>query len=122
MKVGPDGSIERHKAHLVAQGYTHKYGLDYDETFSPVVRTESVRTVMALAAKNNLLLHQMDVTTAFLNGILEEEVYMKQPEGFVGKGKEHLVCKLNKSSYSLKQSPRCWNANQHVTPTSTRQN
>ena len=80
VKVGPDSSIERYKARLVAQGYLQKYGLDYDETFSPVVRTESVRTVIALAAKNNLLLHQMDVTTAFLNGILEEEMYMKQPE------------------------------------------
>jgi len=78
-----------------------------------VVRTESVRTVIALAAKNNLLLHQMDVTTAFLNGTLEEEVYMKQPAGFVTKGKEHLVCKLNKSIYGLKQSPRCWNAALH---------
>ena len=64
MKVGPDGSIERHKARLVAQGYSQKYGLDYDETFSAVVRTESARTVIALEAKNNLLLHQMEATTA----------------------------------------------------------
>ena len=132
VKVGPDGSIERHKARLVVQGYSQKYGLDYDETFSPVVRTESVRTVIVLA-KNNLLLQQMDVTTAFLNGILEEEVYMKQPEGFVEKGKEHLVCKLNKNIYGLKHSPRCWMqflmttcvklgfVNQQVTPASTRQ-
>ena len=81
----------------------------YDETFSPVVRTESVHSMIALAAKDNLLLHQMDVTTAFLNGTLEEEVYMKQPEGFATKGKEHLVCTLKKSIYGLKQSPRCWN-------------
>jgi hypothetical protein len=109
-KVGADGSVERYKARLVAQGYSQQYGLDYDETFSPVVRGESVRTVIAMAAKNNLVLHQMDVTTAFLNGTLKEEVYMKQPEGFVTKGKEHLVCKLKKSIYGLKQSPRCWNA------------
>ena len=83
--------------------------MDYDETFCPVVRAESVRTVIALAAMKNLVLHQMDVTTAFLNGTLEEEVYMKQPEGFVRKGEEHLVCKLKKSIYGLKQSPRCWN-------------
>ena len=108
-KVSPDGTIDRHKARLVAQGYSQKYGLDYDETFCPVVRTESVRSVIALAAKKNLLLHQMDVTTAFLNGTLEEDVYMRQPEGFVKKGKEHLVCKLKKSLYGLKQSPRCWN-------------
>ena len=78
-------------------------------TFSPVVRMESVRSMIALAAKDNLLLHQMDVTTAFLNGTLEEEVYMKQPEGFATKSKEHLVCKLKKSIYGLKRSPRCWN-------------
>ena len=108
-KIGADGTTERYKARLVAQGFSQKRGLDYDETFSPVVRTESVRSMLALAAKDNLLLHQMDVTTAFLNGTLEEEVYMKQPEGFATKGKEHLVCKLKKSIYGLKQSPRCWN-------------
>ena len=67
------------------------------------MRTASVRSMIALAAKDNLLLHQMDVTTAFLNGTLEEEVYMKQPEGFATKGKEHLVCKLKKSIFGLKQ-------------------
>ena len=112
-KVRADGNVDRYKARLVAQGFSQQYGLDYDETFSPVVRTESVRTLIALAAQKNLLLHQMDVTTAFLNGILEEEVYMKQPEGFVVKGKEKMVCRLNKSIYGLKQSPRCWNAVLH---------
>ena len=76
----------------------------------PVVRFESLRTVIALAVQNGLKLHQMDVTTAFLNGELKEEVYMKQPEGYVIKGKEGLVCKLKKSIYGLKQSPRCWNS------------
>ena len=109
VKTASDGSIERYKARLVAQGFSQKYGLDYDETFSPVVRPESIRTVIALAVKKGLKLHQMDVTTAFLNGELEEEVYMKQPEGFVADGQEHLVCKLRKSIYGLKQSPRCWN-------------
>ena len=83
VKMNGDGSIERCKARLVAQGYSQKEGHDYDETFSPVVRSESVRSVIALAIKNGLKLHQMDITTAFLNGDLEEEVYMKQPEGFV---------------------------------------
>ena len=110
VKTAADGSIERYKAHLVAQGFPQKYGLDYDETFCPVVRPESIRTVIALAVKKGLKLHQMDVTTAFLNGELEEEVYMKQPEGFVADGQEHLVCKLRKSIYGLKQSPRCWNS------------
>ena len=108
-KCHADGSIERRKARLVAQGYSQKYGVDYDETFSPVVRFESLRTVIALSVQQGLTLHQMDVATAFLNGELAEEVYVKQPEGFVVKGKEHLVCNLNKSLYGLKQSPRCWN-------------
>ena len=110
LKVGPDGLVERHKARLVAQGFSQKHGLDYDETFSPVVRFESLRTVIALAVQNGMKLHQMDVTTAFLNGELEEEVYMKQPEGFAAKGQEDLVCKLKRSIYGLKQSPRCWNS------------
>ena len=110
LKVGADGSVERHKARLVAQGFSQKFGADYDETFCPVVRLESLRTVIALAVQNGLKLHQVDVTTAFLNGELEEEVYMKQPKGFVAKGQEHLVCKLKRSIYGLKQSPRCWNS------------
>ena len=109
LKIGANGKEERHKARLVAQGFNQKYGQDYDETFCPVVRSESIRSIIALAAKENLLLQQLDVSTAFLNGTLEEEVYMKQPEGFVKKGEEHLVCKLKKSIYGLKQSPRCWN-------------
>ena len=109
VKMNPDGSIERCKARFVAQGYSQKEGFDYDETFSPVVRSESVRSVIALASKNGLRMHQMDITTAFLNGNLEEEVYMKQPEGFLAEGQEHLVCRLRKSINGLKQSPRCWN-------------
>ena len=110
LKVGPDGQIERHMARLVAQGFAQKQGLDYDETFSPVVRFESLRTVIALAVQNGMKMHQMDVTTAFLNGELQEEVYMKQPEGFAAEGQEDLVCKLKRSIYGLKQSPRCWNS------------
>ena len=110
LKVGADGSVEQHKAWLVAQGFSQKFGCDYNETFSRVIRFESVRMMIALAVKNGLKLHQMDVTTAFLNGELEEEVYMKQPEGFVFKGQERLVCKLKRSIYGLKQSPRCWNS------------
>ena len=108
-KTGADGKVERFKARLVAQGFTQRYGDDYDETFCPVVRFESLRAVLALAVKNGLKLHQVDVTTAFLNGSLEEEVYMKQPEGFIEPGSENLVCRLKKSIYGLKQSPRCWN-------------
>ena len=109
VKTDANGSIERCKVRLVAQGCSQQEGLDYDETFSPVVRSESVRSIIALAAMNDLKLHQMDITTAFLHGDLEEEVYMKQPEGFVAQGQENLVCRLKKSIYRLKQSPRCWN-------------
>lgn len=108
-KVNEDGTMERYKARLVAQGHTQKFGLDYEETFSPVVRFESIRSVVALAAEHRLKLHQMDVSTAFLHGELAENVYMRQPEGFIDSGKENLVCRLKRSIYGLKQSPRCWN-------------
>ena len=101
--------MKQHKARLVAPGFLQKHGVDCDETFCPVVRFESVQTVISLAAKHDLKLHQLDITTAFLNGELNEDIYMKQPEGFEVKGKEHLVCKLNQSLYGLKQLPRCWN-------------
>ena len=107
-KMKADGSIERYKARLVAQGFTQRAGQDYDETFSPVVRSESLRTTIAIAVQNDMMLHHMDVTSAFLNGDLEE-VFMKQPEGFEVKGKEQMVYKLKKSLYGLKQAPRCWN-------------
>ena len=110
VKTGADGEVERYKARLVAKGFSQQYGLDYDQTFSPVARFESLRLLLALAVQNGLTVHQMDVTTAFLNGTLKEEVYMDQPEGYVEKGKEKLVCRLNHSLYGLKQAPRCWNS------------
>ena len=114
LKTGADGLVERHKARLVAQGFSQTFGFDCDETFCPIVRFESVRTVIALAVQNGLKLHQMNVTTAFLNGELEEEVYMRQPEGFVDKDRQQLVCKLKRSIYGLRQSPRCWKSNSSV--------
>lgn len=108
-KTNAYNCVERYKARLVAQGFSQQKGLDYDEVFSPVIRFESVRNLIAVAVQRGLKLHQLDVTTAFLNGHLNEEVFMRQPEGFVVKGKEHLVCRLKHSLYGLKQSPRCWN-------------
>ena len=109
VKTNSDGSLERYKARLVARGFDQKYGSDYDETFCPVVRLESLRTLIALSTQRGLKLHHVDVHTAFLNGTLQEEVYMQQPIGYEKEGEEHLVCRLRKSIYGLKQSSRCWN-------------
>lgn len=97
----------RYKARLVARGFTQEYGVNYFETFSPVVRFTSIRTILALAAQKGMCIKQFDVKTAFLNGELNENVYMKQPIGF-DDGSER-ICKLQKSLYGLKQSSRCWN-------------
>ena len=109
VKTNSDGSFERYKARLVARGFDQKFGSDYDETFCPVVRMELLRTLIALSTQRGLELHHVDVHTAFLNGTLREEVYMKQPTGYERKGEEHLVCRLRNSIYGLKQSSRCWN-------------
>ena len=108
-KLGPNGEVVKYKARLVAKGFSQKYSIDYYETFSPVTRFDSIRAILSLSVQNDMFVHQMDVSTAFLNGELKDEVYMAQPEGFVEKGKENFVCKLNKSIYGLKQAPRCWN-------------
>ena len=103
IKTLADGSVERYKARLVAQGLTQKFGADSDGTFCPVVREESLCVLIALSVQYGLKLHQIDITTAFLNG------NMTQPKGFINEGEKHLVCKMKKSIYGLKQSPRCWN-------------
>lgn len=100
------GNIEIYKARLVAKGFTQREGIDYLETFSPVSMKDSILILLALIAHFDLELQQMDVKTAFLNGDLEEKVFMKQPEGFSSSEGEHLVCELNKSIYGLKQASR----------------
>ncbi|CAJ2672347.1 unnamed protein product [Trifolium pratense] len=102
------GNIERYKARLVAKGFTQKEGIDYKETFSPVSSKDSLRIIMALVAHFDLELHQMDVKTAFLNGNIEETIYMVQPENFVSGDPKSVVCKLKKSIYGLRQASRQW--------------
>ena len=104
-KYKPDGTVDKYKARLVVKGFKQKEGHDFFDTYSPVTRIASIRVLLAIAALHNLEIHQMDVKTAFLNGDLEEEIYMEQPEGFVVPGQERKVCKLVKSLYGLKQAP-----------------
>lgn len=108
-KRGSDGKVETFKARLVAKGFTQREGIDYEETFSPVAMLKSIRILLSIAAHLDYEIWQMDVKTAFLNGSLEEDIYMKQPDGFIEKGQEHLICKLKKSIYGLKQASRSWN-------------
>jgi hypothetical protein len=109
IKQGANGDVERYKARLVAKGFTQTYGVDYNKSFAPVVKFTSIHCIITLAASEDMEIHQMDVKIAFLNGELEEDIYMEQPQGFVHQGDEHIVCKLHKSLYGLKQSPRAWN-------------
>ncbi|MCO5601917.1 hypothetical protein L7F22_056043 [Adiantum nelumboides] len=108
-KFHADGSVSRYKAQLVARGFTQIPGMDYSETFSPVLRITSFRVLIAIAALFGFLLHQMDVRTAFLNGDLQEEIYMSQPDGgYTSLQHPDYVCRLLKALYGLKQSPRQW--------------
>jgi hypothetical protein len=108
VKQNSEGKVERYKARLVAKGYSQTYGVDYGETFAPVAKMNTIRTLISIAANNKWKLFQMDVKNAFLHGDLEEEVYMEIPPGFGTQETEGKVCRLNKSLYGLKQSPRAW--------------
>ncbi|KAJ9542343.1 hypothetical protein OSB04_028849 [Centaurea solstitialis] len=107
-KKDESGVIVRNKARLVAKGYSQQEGIDYDETFAPVARIEAIRIFLAYAAHKNIKVFQMDVKSAFLNGVLHEEVYIEQPEGFVDPDFPDHVCILDKALYGLKQAPRAW--------------
>jgi hypothetical protein len=108
IKHAIDGNIDKYKERFVARGFSQQEGEDYDEMFAPVVRYISIRAIISLAASMGWSLHQMDVKTAFLNGVIEEEVYIEQPQGFEVHLRETHVCRLKKALYGLKQALRAW--------------
>ena len=108
VKVDSSGAVSRYKARLVAQGFSQKEGIDYNETFAPTMHVKTMRVLLALAARENLEVHQYDISTAFLHASLQETVYVRQPKGHVVKGKEEWVYKLNKAMYGLKNAPKAY--------------
>jgi hypothetical protein len=107
-KEGEKGEMVRNKSSLVAQGFSKKEGIDYEETFAPVARLEAIRILLAFSVAKGFKVHQMHVKSAFLSGVLEEEVYVRQPLGFESEKYPHRVYKLRKALYGLKQAPREW--------------
>ena len=108
-KIGVHGKVETFKARLVAKGYSQCEGIDYQDTFSSVTMLKSIRTLLAIAAFYDYEIWQMDVKMTFLNGHLEEDIYMKQSLDFISSDEDHKVCKLYRSIYGLKQASRSWN-------------
>jgi hypothetical protein len=107
-KEGEKGEVVKNKSRLVAQGFSQKEGINYEETFAPVARLEAIRILLAFSVAKGFKLHQMDVKSAFLNGVLEEEVCVRHPPGFESEKYPHRVYKLRKALYGLKQAPRAW--------------
>jgi hypothetical protein len=110
LKRDEASAIVKHKARLVARGFVQREGIDFDDTFAPMARMESVRLLFALAAQEGWRVHHMGVKSAFLNDDLKEEVYVHQPLGFAIPGKEGKVLRLRKALYGLRQAPWAWNA------------
>jgi hypothetical protein len=110
VKRKANGSIDCYKARLVAKGFKQQYGIDYEDMFSPVVKAVTIRLVLAIAVSTGWSLQQLDVQNTFLHGILEEDVYMRQPPGYVDMTRPNYVCKLDKALYGLKQTPHAWYA------------
>lgn len=113
LKTDADGAVKRYKARLVARGFSQKYGVDYDQVFAPVARHSTFRVLLSTAASNGMMVYHFDAKSAFLNGELEEDIYMSQPPGFIEEGNEKKVCHLMKSIYGLKQSARIWSEKLH---------
>lgn len=107
IKENPDGTVNKFKARLVAKGFHQRHGFDFNETFSPVVKPITIRIILTIAITHKWPIQQLDVNNAFLNGLLDEEVFVEQPQGFAHTDSS-LVCKLNKALYGLKQAPRQW--------------
>jgi hypothetical protein len=108
IKHAVDGSIKKYKVRFVSKGFSQEEGVDYDETFSPIARYNSIHSIISLVASMGRKLHQMDVNTTFLNGEIEEDVYIEQREAFVIHNEISHVFRLKKSLYGLKQAPRVW--------------
>jgi hypothetical protein len=114
VKRDAHGDIEKYKARFCAKGFTQRQGIDYDGTFAPVMKPATLRLLCATANTHDLEMHQIDVKTAFLYGEIEEEIYMRQPAGYVEPGSEHKVCRLLRGLYGLKQAGRAWNQRLHA--------
>jgi hypothetical protein len=108
IKQKQDGSVDHYKAHMVTKGFKQRFGIDYGDTFSPMIKLAIIWLVLSLVVSRGWCLQQLDVQNTFLHGTLDEDVYMRQPPGYEDQSKPSYVCKLDKALYGLKQEPRVW--------------